>query len=86
MLLSLQAQYGALPAGSDQGKEQMPDVVAILKASDHFLKERVINMPEAEFAANFGVGPDGVPEGLDPRLELYHAPPADADAKKKKDA
>jgi len=68
--------FGALPLSAGQ-QAKLPDTVAVLSATDDFLKERVLNMPEAEFSQLYSAATLGIA----PRLEHYHAPPTDIDAK-----
>ena len=68
--------FGDMPV-SDTNKGNLPDLVAYLDASDDFLKERVVNMPEEEFSRLYSAETHGIA----PRLEQYHAPPTDMDAK-----
>jgi len=71
--------FGALPL-SDAQQAKLPDIVAVLSATDEFLKERVLNMPEAEFSKLYSAAT----LGITPRLEHYNAPPTDIDAKQAK--
>jgi adenylate kinase family enzyme len=72
--------FGELPLSSAQ-RDELPAFIAQLDASDDFLRERVLNLPEKEFMQKYSIE-DGA---LDPALTEYHALAVDADPKKKVD-